>query len=114
MFKLFAAALVAAPLAVAASAPASAKVDLNIYLGVPHYNYNVGPGYKFRPGHGWYNPRQNRLTCAQGERYLERRGFNVVQRRDCSAPVYQCRVKNRNGRNILINLNARTGNYNRV
>lgn len=49
---------------------AEAKTKVNIYLGVPHYGYQVGPDYVYRKGHGWYRPSRNcnRLSCGQAPR----------------------------------------------
>lgn len=105
--------LLAAAIAVTAmfgtAAPATADVDVKIFLGFPHYGYRIGPGYIFRPGYGWYYPAPIKLSCKQGERLLERRGFDVRERLDCSGNTYQYRVINPNGKKRLVNLNARTG-----
>jgi hypothetical protein len=43
----------AAALAMGLPVAAEAKTNVQIYLGVPHYGYQVGPDYRFRKGHGW-------------------------------------------------------------
>jgi hypothetical protein len=110
MFKsILAAAAVAIPMALASSS--TAKADVDVYLGFPHFDYNVGPGYRFRDGYGWYNPRRERLSCRQGARLLEREGFDVIRPVDCEGRTYAYRVENRRGRLVTIVLNSRTGEY---
>lgn len=36
------------------SATAEARTNFNVYLGVPYYNYQVGPDYLYDENHGWY------------------------------------------------------------
>jgi hypothetical protein len=125
MIRSFLAALaVVAPMSMFASAPADARVNVDLYFGVPHYNYNVGPGYIFRPGYGWYdrsydrgynrNFNRNRLSCVQGERYLERRGYNIRARLDCDGRSYRYRAVNARGRTFVVDLDARTRQIYRV
>jgi hypothetical protein len=107
--SILTAAAVALPMTLVA-AP-SAQADVDIFLGFPHYDYNVGPGYRYRDGYGWYNPRRERLSCRQGARLLEREGFDVIRPVDCRGRNYAYRVENRRGRLVTIVLNSRTGEY---
>ena len=36
------------------SAVAEARNNFNLYLGVPYYDYQVGPDYLYDENHGWY------------------------------------------------------------
>ena len=36
------------------SAIAEARTSFNLYLGVPYYDYQVGPDYLYDENHGWY------------------------------------------------------------
>ena len=38
------------------SAVAEARNNFNLYLGVPYYDYQVGPDYLYDENHGWYQP----------------------------------------------------------
>ncbi len=53
MKSLFLAAAAAAVMAFAMPTAADAN-QVKIYLGVPHYDYQYGPGYRYREGYGWY------------------------------------------------------------
>ena len=67
MKGLFFAAAVAATLAIGMPTAAEAA-KVKIYLGIPHYGYQVGPDYRFREGYGWYRPvgyHRGRLSCGQ-------------------------------------------------
>lgn len=51
------------------SVAAEAKVSFQVYLGIPYYDYQVGPDYLYDQNRGWYSPiyssgggRQN-LVC---------------------------------------------------
>ena len=112
MKKLLMALVVAAPVAFGLGAVngAEAKTQVNIYLGVPHYSYQVGPDYVFRKGHGWYRPgrHMNRLSCNEARRIVRNRGYNNIVARNCSGGTYVFRAV-RNHRVAIIYVNARTG-----
>ena len=107
--SILAAAAVAIPLSMMAAAPASAGTDVRVYLGFPHFNYNPGVGYIQRPGYGWYHPRYKQMTCNQGARLLERRGYRVRQALDCSGNQYVYRVRTPKGAIINLKFNPNTG-----
>lgn len=46
--------LAASALLVGSSSFAEAKANFHVYFGVPYYDYQVGPGYIYDPGYGWY------------------------------------------------------------
>ena len=112
MKKLLMALVVAAPVALGLGGmnAAEAKTQVNIYLGVPHYSYQVGPDYVYRKGHGWYRSahRIGRLSCRQARRMVSNRGYRNVVARNCSGGTYVFRAV-RNHRVSILYVNARTG-----
>lgn len=114
MKKLLMTLAVAAPLALGFGlggvTGAEAKTSVNIYLGMPHYGYQVGPDYMYRKGHGWYRPgRPNyRMSCDRARNLVRNRGYRNVQARNCGGQTYTFRAT-RNGRGIIVYVNARTG-----
>ena len=114
MKSIFAAAAIALPLvlsgAMVTAAPAEAKTNIRIVLGVPYYGYQVGPDYRFRHGYGWYRHNRvgNRLSCGQAGRIVMNKGYHNVSARDCSGSTYVFRAT-RNGNRIQLIVNSRTG-----
>ncbi len=115
MKKLLMTLAVAAPMALGfglgGAGSAEAKTSVNIYLGIPHYGYQVGPDYVYRKGHGWYRPgRPNkyRMSCSRARDLVRDRGYRNVQARNCSGQTYTFRAT-RNGRGFLVYVNSRTG-----
>ena len=107
---------------------ADAKVRLNIYLGVPYYDEQIGPDYRFRAGRGWYRDEFNdypsyedrrfydrrieRLSCGDARRIVKRNGYRNVSARECSGRTYTF-FATRKGRDVIIYVNARTGSLRR-
>jgi hypothetical protein len=112
MKKLLMALVVAAPMALALGGinAAEAKTKVNIYLGIPHYGYQVGPDYVYRKGHGWYRPGRfiNRLSCNEARRIVRSHGYYNIVPRDCSGRTYVFRAV-RNDRVAVVYVNARSG-----
>lgn len=112
MKKLLMALVVAAPVALGLGGVtgAEAKPKVTIYLGVPHYGYQVGPDYVYRKGHGWYRPgnKFNRLSCGEARRIVRNRGYYNIQARNCSGGTYVFRAV-RNNRAAIVYVNAKTG-----
>jgi hypothetical protein len=112
MKKLLMALVVAAPVAfgLGGANGAEAGTKVNIYLGVPHYSYQGGPGYVYRKGHGWYRPGRyvNRLSCGEARRIVRNRGYYNIIVRNCSGGTYVFRAV-RNNRLAVVYVNARTG-----
>lgn len=113
MKKIILAALVALPLAFAAStAPAEAHTGISIYFGMPFYNYRPGPDYRFRQGYGWYQPRyygyQNRLSCGEARNIVRDRGYRNVRAVECNGRTYTFQATYR-GMFRIVYVNARTG-----
>lgn len=92
------------------SVPAEAKVS--IYLGVPHYDYRVGPDYRFRDGYGWYRPgfapNRGRLSCGEARRIVRQSGYRDVRARNCSGRTYAFEVR-RGNRIGIVYVNSRNG-----
>lgn len=112
MKKFWIALAVAAPmvLGLGGMSGAEAKTKVNIYLGIPHYSYQVGPDYMFRKGHGWYRPgrKVNRLSCGEARRIVNNRGYRNIVARNCNGQTYVFRAL-RNNRVFIVYVNARTG-----
>lgn len=96
-----AAALVAGVMAIGAPAPAEAKAKINIWIGLPGFGYWTGPGY-YR---GHY---RHRLSCHEGRRIVDHRGFNAVRATDCKLRYYHYRAK-RKGHWYTVRLDSVTG-----
>jgi hypothetical protein len=112
MKKLLTALAVAAPMALGLGGigGAEAKTNVNIYLGIPHYGYQVGPDYAYRGGHGWYRPGRNydRLSCRQAGRIVGNNGYRNIVARNCNGQTYVFRAT-RNNRIFVVYVNSRTG-----
>lgn len=91
--------------------PANAQVDVDVYLGAQYYHDRVGPDYRFRPGFGWYLPRdfrRSRLSCAEARRIVRDYGYRNVATRDCRGGTYAF-LATRRGIDVQVFVNARTG-----
>jgi hypothetical protein len=112
MKRLLMALVVAAPVAFGLGGvnAAEAGTNVKIYLGMPHYGYQVGPDYVYRKGHGWYRPARhfNRLSCGEARRIVRGRGYRNIVARNCSGRTYVFRAV-RNNRVTIVYVNARTG-----
>jgi hypothetical protein len=90
---------------------AEARVNFDIYFGIPYYNDQIGPDYRYRNGYGWYRdqPRYNaRLSCREARRAVRNQGYRNVSARECSGRTYTFSAT-RNGRRIIVYVNARSG-----
>ena len=67
-----------------AAAPAMAKTNFQLYLGVPYYDNRLGDDYRFYPGRGWYRPPFDRgrwgISCNEGRRIIRQNGYRNVRR----------------------------------
>ncbi len=111
MKNLLLAAAFAASLAIGLPSAADAhKVRVLFFFGYPHYSYQVGPGYMYRPGYGWYWPgyRQARLSCGQAKWNVRNNGYRNVSTVECRGATYTFRGT-RNGRGYILYVNSRTG-----
>ena len=111
MKKILLASAFLGSLALGLPSAAEAHSTFKLYFGLPHYSYNVGPGYQYRRGYGWYNPGYNnrgRLSCGEARREVRSRGYNDIRTIECRGVTYTFRAW-RNGRNHQLLVNSRTG-----
>ena len=111
MMKLLIALAVAASMALGLGmSGAEARAKVNIYLGIPHYGYQVGPDYVYRKGHGWYRPGRNydKLSCRQAGRIVSNSGYRNIVARNCYGQTYVFRAT-RNNRLFVVYVNSHTG-----
>lgn len=92
---------------------AAEAAKVKIYLGVPHYDYRVGPDYRFRDGYGWYRPvhygyNRGRLTCGEARRIVRNSGFRNVDTIECRGRTYTFEATRR-GRDVTVFVNSRNG-----
>lgn len=106
--------------AMALSTEADAKTRVGIYFGVPFYDYQVSPGWRYYDGYGWYDYRRygdvhrryrvhNWMSCGEARRLVDRSGYNRVRVVECGGRTYTFRAINRNGRLVTVYVNARSG-----
>lgn len=127
MFKSMMLAGTVALCAVALAPAAQAKTNFSVHLGVPFYGYQVGPGWEYYEGYGWYDPgrygrfnRQrermgsigNRLSCNQARRLVSQQGFSRVQAVECQGRSYTFSAR-RNGNHYTVSVDSRTGDVSR-
>jgi hypothetical protein len=102
----------AAALAMGLPVAAEAKTNVQIYLGVPHYGYQVGPDYRFRKGHGWYRAsgysNRGQLSCGEARSRVRNSGFRNVATIECNGRTYTFEATRR-GRDVTVFVNSRTG-----
>ena len=111
MKGFFLASAVAATLALAMPTAADAKTNVQIYFGMPHYGYQVGPDYRYRDGYGWYRPSgyyRGRLSCGEARRIVRNSGFRNVATIECNGRTYTFEATRR-GRDVTVFVNSRTG-----
>ena len=112
MKGFFLASAVAATLALAMPVAAEAKTNVRVYLGMPHYSYQVGPDYRFRSGYGWYQDRnyynRGRLSCGEARARVRHSGFRNVATIECQGRTYTFEATRR-GRDVTVFVNSRTG-----
>ena len=105
----------AAALAMGLPVAAEAKTNVQIYLGMPHYGYQVGPDYRYRDGYGWYRPmgyygdyNRGRLSCGEARRIVRNNGFRNVATIECNGRTYTFEATRR-GRDVTVFVNSRNG-----
>ena len=99
--------------------PAADAAKVKIYLGVPHYGYQVGPDYRFREGYGWYqysdyndDYNRGRLSCSEARRAVRNSGFRNVSTIECNGRTYTFEATRR-GRDVTVFVDSRTGRISR-
>lgn len=110
MKKFLIASALALGVVFAAPAPGeAASANIKIYLGIPHYGYQVGPDYEYRRGHGWYRAKNaRRVSCDRARSLVRSRGYNNVQVIECQGSTYTFRAQ-RNGKRHKLYVNSRSG-----
>ena len=111
MKKLFLASAFAVALAMGVPVAAEAATNVQIYFGVPHYGYQVGPDYRFRKGYGWYRHagiNRGRLSCGEARRVVRNNGFRNVDTIECNGRTYTFEATRR-GREVTVFVDSRNG-----
>jgi hypothetical protein len=92
--------------------PTEANAKIKIYLGTPHYDYQVGPGWRYREGYGWYDPvviyDRGRISCGEARRIVRSNGFRNVNTIECNGRTYTFEATRR-GRDVTVFVNSRNG-----
>jgi hypothetical protein len=109
MKKLLIASILSLGFVFTAPGPSEAAPDVKIYLGIPHYGYQVGPDYEYRRGYGWYRSKNaRRVSCDRARSLVRNRGYNNVQVVECQGATYTFRAV-RNGKRYKLFVNSRSG-----
>jgi hypothetical protein len=112
MKKVILASAFAAAIAMGLPLAAEADTKVKVYLGMPHYGYQVGPDYRFRDGYGWYRPigvyHRGRISCGEARRIVRNSGFRNVDTVECNGRTYTFEATRR-GRDVTVFVNSRTG-----
>lgn len=105
--------------ALAMTTDADAKTRVGIYFGVPFYDYQVGPGWRYDDAYGWYDYGRygefrrrypvNRMSCREARRLVDRSGYDRVRTIECGGRTYTFSAVNRHGRLVTVYVNSRTG-----
>jgi hypothetical protein len=92
--------------------PTEADAKVVVYFGTPHYDYQPGPGYRYRDGYGWYQPggfyNRGRLSCGEAKSRVRDRGFRNVRTIECDGRTYTFQAR-RGDRRITVYVNSRSG-----
>jgi hypothetical protein len=125
MFKKALLALtVALPLGMIGGTSSAMADNVDIYLGVPSYDYQVRPRYRYYEGYRQYEGHRYRrhrrsyydydddysrqLSCREARRRVRSHGFHDIETRECAGRNYTFGGF-RNGRYAIIHVNSRTG-----
>ena len=87
---------------------AEAKVIIQLG-GVPYYDYQMGPDYRYYQGRGRH--RAN-ISCGEARSIVRENGFRNVRTRECDGRTYTFSAF-RHGHNVLVFVNSRTGEISR-
>ena len=119
MKSLFLATAAAVVMAFALPTAADAKTKVKVFLGVPYYDYQYGPDYRFREGYGWYQYgdyndgfNRGRLSCGEARRIVRNNGFRNVATIECNGRMYTFEAT-RHGRDVTVFVNSRNGRISR-
>jgi len=111
MKRLILASAFAVSMVLGLSPAADAKIKVGIFFGVPHYDYQVNPDYRFRRGYGWYRDDRRgygRLSCGEARRQVRNSGFRNVSTIECNGRTYTFEATRR-GRDIVVYVDSKTG-----
>ncbi len=109
MKKFLISSALALSFAFAAPVPGEAATSVRIYLGLPHYSYQIGPDYEYRRGYGWYRAKNaRRVSCDRARSLVRNRGYRNVQVIECQGATYTFRAV-RNGKRYKLFVNSRSG-----
>jgi hypothetical protein len=121
MKKTIYALLAAATLLGGTASLAEAKTNFSLYFGVPYFDNQIGPDYRFYQNRGWYQdrdwydgqPRYQRnsrrsMSCTQARSILRNQGFRSVVAQECNGSTYTFNAR-RNNQRVIVYINARTG-----
>jgi hypothetical protein len=95
---------------------AEAKIVIQLG-GVPYYDYQMGPDYRYYQGRGWYqyqrgnqfmSGNRGRISCGEAKSIVRENGFRNVRTRECEGRTFTFSAF-RHGRNVLVFVNSRTG-----
>jgi hypothetical protein len=95
---------------------AEAKVIIQLG-GVPYYDNQMGPDYRYYQGRGWYQYQPDyqlrlrhraNISCGEAKSIVRENGFGNVRTRECDGRTYTFSAF-RHGRNVLVFVNSRTG-----
>jgi hypothetical protein len=103
--------------AMALAPAAEAKTNVHIHFGVPFYTQQVGPGWRYYSGYGWYDygrwgdirQRHHRLSCGDARRLVDRSGYDRVRTVECNGRTFTFKAENRKGKRVTVYVNSRTG-----
>jgi hypothetical protein len=96
---------------------ADAKIIIR-FGGVPYYDNQMGPDYRYYQGRGWYQYQGNnqfqdgnrgRISCGEAKSIVRENGFRNVRTRECEGRTYTF-TATRRGHQILVFVNSRNGN----
>jgi hypothetical protein len=117
--------LAAATLLGGAATMAEAKTNFSLYFGVPYFNDQIGPDYRYYQNRGWYQdrdwyddrPRYNqnanrKMSCNQARSIVRNQGYRSVVAKECGGKSYTFSAR-RNNQRVIIYINARTGRISR-
>ena len=97
---------------------AEAKIIIQLG-GVPYYDYQMGPDYRYYNGRGWYQYQpdyqfqygnnRGRISCGEAKSIVRENGFRNVRTRECEGRTYTFTAMKR-GHRVLVFVNSRNGN----
>lgn len=107
--------LAAAAIFGGAATIAEARTNFSIYFGIPYFNEQIGPDYRYYNDRGWYldqdyNYGRRYISCNRARSIVRNQGYRNVVARDCEGRTYAFSTRrNDNSKRVIIYVNARTG-----